>query len=63
MEHLEQLAPQALDVHALLARVYARLGERELAQKETAAVEKLQKEEEARHFSSTGGENSGQEQP
>lgn len=44
LEHLEKVAPKELQPHALLVRVYARLGERDLAQKETAIVDQLQKE-------------------
>ncbi len=44
LEQLERAAPHELELHALLVRVYARLGERELVQKETKIVEQLQKE-------------------
>jgi predicted Zn-dependent protease len=44
LEQLENVAPKRPDVHALLVQVYARLGERELAQKETRIVDQLQKE-------------------
>jgi predicted Zn-dependent protease len=49
LEQLERTDPKALEPHALLIRVYARLGERELAQKETAIVDQLQKEAAAQH--------------
>jgi predicted Zn-dependent protease len=44
LEQLEKVAPKRLDAHALLVQVYARLGEHELAQKETRIVDQLQKE-------------------
>lgn len=49
LENLEKLSPEELEPHALLIRVYARLGERELAQKESAIVEQLQKQAAAQH--------------
>jgi predicted Zn-dependent protease len=56
LEHLEDVAPKSLEAHALLVRVYARLGERELAQKETGLVEQLQKELAAEHSSDQRGD-------
>ena len=44
LEGLEKVAPGELEPHTLLVQVYARLGERDLAQKEIEIVEKLQKE-------------------
>jgi predicted Zn-dependent protease len=40
LEHLEKSNPEIVAVHAQLARVYARLGEQELARKETEIVAK-----------------------
>jgi predicted Zn-dependent protease len=60
LEHLEEIAPKGLEAHALLVRVYARLGERELAQKETQVVEQLQKEIAAEHSSDKQGDAHGE---
>lgn len=56
LEQLEQVAPKRLDAHALLAQVYARLGERELAQKETRIVDQLEKEAAAQHSATLPGD-------
>jgi Flp pilus assembly protein TadD len=45
LERLANLSPKEIEAHAALARVYARLGERELARKETEIVNQLQKEQ------------------
>src|SRR5262249_14944899 len=64
LEQLEKVAPERLDAHALLAQVYARLGERELAQKETRIVDQLQKEAAAQHSATLPGDpGSGPQQP
>jgi len=42
LEHLERLDPNVIYVHFELARVYTRLGERELARKETTIANDLQ---------------------
>jgi len=44
LEHLEKLDPKVLSVHVQLARVYSRLGQRELARKETEIANELQKQ-------------------
>lgn len=44
LEHLEKVDPKVLAVHVQLARVYARLGQRELAKKETELASLLQKQ-------------------
>ena len=46
-EHLVNLNPKELSVHVSLARIYGRLGERELARKETQIVSQLEKEKAA----------------
>jgi len=46
--HLEKAQPKSIEVHALLARMYAHSGERELARKESETVNQLRKEEAAR---------------
>jgi predicted Zn-dependent protease len=43
-EHLVKLNPKELSPHVALARIYGRLGERELARKETQIVSQLEKE-------------------
>ena len=45
LENLEKVVPQQLEIHAMLVRVYARVGERELAAKEAETVDQLQKEQ------------------
>jgi predicted Zn-dependent protease len=44
LEHLERSHPEILAVHVQLARVYSRLGHRELARKETAIMNRLQQQ-------------------
>lgn len=44
LEHLEKMNPKALSVHVQLARVYSRLGQRDLARKETLLANELQKQ-------------------
>jgi Flp pilus assembly protein TadD len=44
-EHLISLNPKELSAHVALARIYARLGQRELARKETAIVNQLEEEQ------------------
>lgn len=44
LEHLEKLHPEILAVHVQLAQVYARLGQRHLARKESEIVAKLPKQ-------------------
>ena len=56
LEQLEKVAPKRLDVHAVLVQVYARLGERELAQKETRIVDQLQKESAAQQSATPPGD-------
>ena len=43
-EHLVTLNPKELSAHVALARIYGRLGERELARKETQIVSQLEQE-------------------
>jgi predicted Zn-dependent protease len=47
LEHLEKIVPQQLEIHAMLVRVYSRLGEHELAGREAETVDQLQKEQTA----------------
>lgn len=44
LEHLEKVDPKVLSVHVQLARVYSRLGQRELARRETEIANGLQKQ-------------------
>ncbi len=44
LEHLEKVDPKVLSVHVQLARVYSRLGQRDLARKETVVANELQKQ-------------------
>lgn len=44
LEHLEKINPKVLAVHVQLARVYSRMGQRELARKETEIASDLQKQ-------------------
>lgn len=44
LERLERLNPSVVYVHFALVRVYSKLGERELAQKEAAITDELQKQ-------------------
>ncbi len=44
LEHVEKVNPDVLEVHVQLARVYARLGQRDLARKETQIANRLQKQ-------------------
>lgn len=46
-EHLVKLNPKELSAHVALARIYGRLGERDLARKETQIVSQLEKEKAA----------------
>jgi len=46
-EHLVSLNPKELEAHVALARIYGRLGEPELAKKETHIVEQIEKEKSA----------------
>jgi predicted Zn-dependent protease len=41
-EHLEKLGPKSLEVHVALAKIYGRMGQRELAHKEAETVSQLQ---------------------
>jgi predicted Zn-dependent protease len=44
LEHLEKVDPKVLAVHVQLARVYSRMGQQELARKETVIANELQKQ-------------------
>ena len=57
-EHLVNLNPKELSAHVALARIYRRLGEPELARKETQIVSQLEKEKAAGNLpmSPTGGD-------
>ena len=44
-EHLVSLNPKELSAHIALARIYARMGERDLARKETEIVNRLESEQ------------------
>ena len=57
LETLEKSAPDTLEIHAMLVRVYARLGERDLSAKEEEKVDQLQKKEAAAHASASHSEN------
>jgi predicted Zn-dependent protease len=64
LEHLERLNSKVLAVHVQLARVYSRLGERELARKETNIANDLQKQNAAENRPPGSGEQvGGAEQP
>jgi len=54
-EHLANLDPKELSAHVALARIYSRLGERELARKETAIVNQIQQETTSQNTSATKG--------
>jgi predicted Zn-dependent protease len=47
LEHLESISPKELEAHVALARVYSRLGEPELARKETQIVNQLRADEDS----------------
>jgi len=62
-EHLVSLNPKELSAHIALARIYARLGERELARKETQIVSQLESEQTSHSASGPQeGPNGNQEQ-
>jgi predicted Zn-dependent protease len=64
LEHLEKVDPKVLAVHVQLARVYSRLGQRELARKETEIANELQKQSASENQpSSPAQQGSGSEQP
>jgi regulator of sirC expression with transglutaminase-like and TPR domain len=48
-EHLVNLNPKELSAHIALARIYARMGERDLARKETEIVNRLESEHTSQH--------------
>ena len=48
-EHLVNLNPKGLSAHVALARIYGRLGEPEMARKETQIVSQIEKEKPADH--------------
>jgi predicted Zn-dependent protease len=57
LENLEKSAPGVLEIHTILVRVYARLGEHDLARKEAQIVDDMQKREMAEHPSATPPED------
>ncbi len=52
-EHLASLDPKELSAHVALARIYSRLGERELARKETAIVNQIEQTNTSQNTSGT----------
>jgi protein O-GlcNAc transferase len=62
-EHLVNLNPKELSAHVALARIYGRLGERDLARKETQIVSQLEKENAANNTSVSPGEANENQEP
>jgi predicted Zn-dependent protease len=60
-EHLVRLNPKELAAHIALARIYARMGERELARRETEIVGQLEKEQSQNAPAAPGGTEGSQE--
>lgn len=54
-EYLVNLSPKEVSAHVALARIYGRLGERDLARKETQIVSELEKEKAANNSSLSPG--------
>ena len=55
LEHLEKADPKVVNVHALLARIYARTGDSERARKEAEVAKQLRMEESAHQGASAQG--------
>ena len=62
-EHLANLNPKELSAHVALARIYGRLGERDLARKETQIVSQIEKEKAANNTSVSPGEANENQDP
>jgi len=63
LEHVEKVSPDVLEVHVQLARVYARMGQRELARKETLIANQLQKQRTAETPMVPADQQNGSQQP
>lgn len=62
-EHLANLNPKELEAHVALARIYGRLGEHDLAKKETNIVELLEKERSSQSATGNPGPPGEVQQP
>jgi tetratricopeptide (TPR) repeat protein len=58
LEHLEKLNPKMIEIHVQLAHAYSRLGQRELARKETMIASQLQQENAAQVQATPSGQQS-----
>lgn len=62
-EHLVSLNPKELSAHIALARIYARMGERDLARKETEIVNRLESEQTSQNAPQPPGGLNGNQEP